>query len=80
MRNDCLALKDVPLEKTIKQIPARFGVELKNCLRCALEKDPRDRATCEVCFVRTKQSATAAQRRGTAAEDRSVIRFGYGRL
>ena len=34
MRNDCLALKDVPLEKTIKQIPARFGVELKNCLRC----------------------------------------------
>ena len=71
VRNDCLALKDVPLEKTIKQIPARFGVELKNCLRCALEKDPRDRATCEEMFYLLEPSR--AQRRHNVVELRPKI-------
>ena len=65
------SLKDVPLEKTIKQIPARFGVELKNCLRCALEKDPRDRATCEEMFYLLEPSR--AQRRHNVVELRPKI-------
>ena len=71
VRNDCLALKGCPSRKTIKQIPARFGVELKNCLRCALEKDPRDRATCEEMFYLLEPSR--AQRRHNVVELRPKI-------
>ena len=75
--DDCLALKDVPLEKTIKQINT-VRCRTEDCLRCALKRIQRTVASRgNVLLVRTKPSATTAQRRGTAAEDRAVIRFGY---
>ena len=82
VRGDCLALKDVPLDKALRQVPARFGAELKNCLRAALEPDPRERATCEELFyllepARAKRRHAVIELRPRIAELAELDPGGY---